>query len=75
MLAKKNGFLKDGKKIIMYSAHDLNLGAQILALGITKPHLPNFTSAVILELYQDNGNYFVQVRYIIFYTYMQKSKY
>lgn len=61
MIAAKNGTLEKGRKIILYSAHDLNLGGQILALGITEPHIPNYTSSVILELYENNNDYFVQV--------------
>lgn len=62
MIAAKNGTLEKGRKIIMYSAHDLNLGGQILTLGIAEPHIPKYTSSVILELYKNNEAYFVQVR-------------
>lgn len=65
MVAAMNGTLEKGQKIILYSAHDLNLGGQLLTLGITEPHIPNFTSSVILELYEDAKNYFVQVCTII----------
>lgn len=65
MIAAKNGTLEKGRKIILYSAHDLNLGGQILALGITEPHIPNYTSSVILELYENNNDYFVQVLYYL----------
>lgn len=65
MVAAMNGTLEKGQKIILYSAHDLNLGGQLLTLGITEPHIPNFTSSVILELYEDAKNYFVQVLYYL----------
>lgn len=61
MVAAKNGSLEKGRKMTLYSGHDLNIGAQLLALGITKPHSPNYTSSVILELHRNNGQYFVQV--------------
>ncbi|XP_051158223.1 venom acid phosphatase Acph-1-like [Leptopilina boulardi] len=65
MIAAKNGTLEKGRKIIMYSAHDLNLGGQILTLGIAEPHIPKYTSSVILELYKNNEAYFVQVLYYL----------
>ncbi|XP_033224627.1 venom acid phosphatase Acph-1-like isoform X2 [Belonocnema kinseyi] len=63
MIAKKNGSLKKGKKIELYSAHDINVAGQILALGIDEPHQPYFTSAVILELYRIDKDFYVQVLY------------
>ena len=73
MVAAKNGSLDKGRKIILYSGHDLNVGAQLLALGITKPHSPNYTSAVILELYRNNDQYFVQVSHITLFTKFNKN--
>lgn len=62
MIAKIDGKLENEKKINLYSSHDINVAAQLLALGVTKPHHPYYTSAVILELYRDElKNYYVQV--------------
>ncbi|XP_051161288.1 venom acid phosphatase Acph-1-like [Leptopilina boulardi] len=62
MISKKMGNLEKGKKINLYSAHDSNVASHLLALGVTKPHQPYYTSSVILELYCDNEkNYYVQV--------------
>ncbi|XP_043478855.1 venom acid phosphatase Acph-1-like [Leptopilina heterotoma] len=62
MIARKKGLLKRGKRINLYSAHDTNVAAHLLALGVTKPHQPYYTSTVILELYRDKeDNYYVQV--------------
>ena len=77
MIARKNGSLKKGKKIELYSAHDINVAAHLLALGVDKPHVPYFTSAVILELYRVNDVYYVQVSQInkIFTFYFPKKFY
>lgn len=62
MIARKQGLLKRGKRINLYSAHDTNVAAHLLTLGVTKPHQPYYTSTVILELYRDKeNNYYVQV--------------
>ncbi|XP_043473952.1 uncharacterized protein LOC122506046 [Leptopilina heterotoma] len=64
MLAKKNGTLREGKKMKLYSAHDVNVYVQLYALGIEKFESPFYCSAVILELYSDKeGNYYVQILY------------
>lgn len=59
MLAVKNGEL--GKKLFLYSAHDVTVVAVLKALGVYFPHVPKFSSATILELHQINGDYFIKV--------------
>lgn len=62
MVAKIKGTLKEGRKMKLYSAHDVNVYGQLYALGITKFKNPFYCSAVILELYSDEeDNYYVQV--------------
>ncbi|XP_043473954.1 uncharacterized protein LOC122506047 [Leptopilina heterotoma] len=64
MIAKKNGTLKAGKKIKLYSAHDVNVSGHLYALGLKKFENPFYCSAVILELYSDEeDNYYVQIVY------------
>lgn len=64
MIAKRNDKLKEGKKIKLYSSHDVNLYAHLYALGIEKFDRPFYCSAVILELYSDNeNNYYIQILY------------
>ena len=56
-----NGTVKKKRKIFLYSSHDINVYAVLPALKVVKPYLPEFTSAVILELLSINGKYYVRV--------------
>ncbi|XP_043499148.1 venom acid phosphatase Acph-1-like isoform X2 [Polistes fuscatus] len=62
MLASKNGKLK-GKKIYLYSGHETNIDSMLNVLNVYKPHIPQFSSAIILELLQTNQTYYVKVLY------------
>ncbi|XP_014487256.1 PREDICTED: venom acid phosphatase Acph-1-like [Dinoponera quadriceps] len=55
-----NGTLSD-RKINLFSAHDVNVFAFLRALGIFDNKIPAFTSSVIVELREKNGEYFVRV--------------
>ncbi|KAK0182663.1 hypothetical protein PV327_000776 [Microctonus hyperodae] len=43
-----NRTIKDGRKIQLFSAHDINVASLLITLGIFEPHLPEYTSAVIV---------------------------
>lgn len=45
-------YKKDEKKIILYAAHEKNLGV-ILDLLKIPPHIPSYTSAIIFELHKN----------------------
>ncbi|XP_015190022.1 PREDICTED: venom acid phosphatase Acph-1-like [Polistes dominula] len=62
MLASKHGKLK-GNKIYLYSGHETNIGSMLNVLNVYKPHVPQFSSAVILELLQTNQTYYIKVLY------------
>ncbi|XP_032676117.1 venom acid phosphatase Acph-1-like [Odontomachus brunneus] len=53
------------KKINLFSAHDLNVIAMLQALGVYNNIFPSFSSAVIIELLEKKGNYFVKVLYYL----------
>ncbi|XP_012253608.2 venom acid phosphatase Acph-1-like isoform X2 [Athalia rosae] len=57
----RNGTLEEGKKLYLYSAHDLNVAGLLGALGIWKSHMPEFSSAVIIELLECDGEYFIKI--------------
>ncbi|XP_043474697.1 venom acid phosphatase Acph-1-like [Leptopilina heterotoma] len=63
MLAVKNGEI--GKKLFLYSAHDITVVAVLQALGVYFSHVPKFTSATILELHQIKGDYFIKLVYYL----------
>ncbi|XP_033225865.1 venom acid phosphatase Acph-1-like [Belonocnema kinseyi] len=63
-----HGFMDKNRKIIIYGAHDLNIVAVLKSLGVFFPHVPKFSSAVILELYhmdKPHKHYYVKVNYYL----------
>lgn len=56
-----NGTINNGRKINLFSGHETNIAAVLLALDVYKPHVPKYSSAIIFELYTDNNDYFVKV--------------
>lgn len=60
MIAFKDGKLLK-RKMNLYSGHETNIGSMLNVLNVYKPHLPNYSSAVILELLQTNQTYYVKV--------------
>lgn len=60
ILAFKDGKLRK-RKMNLYSGHETNIGSMLNVLNVYKPHLPNYSSAVILELLQTNQTYYVKV--------------
>ncbi|XP_015117697.1 venom acid phosphatase Acph-1 [Diachasma alloeum] len=52
-------------KMFLLSGHDLNIGALLIALEVYEPHQPQFSSAVFLELLEDEGEYFVSIFYYL----------
>ncbi|XP_070160237.1 venom acid phosphatase Acph-1-like [Polyergus mexicanus] len=59
-----NGTLKD-RKINLFSAHDMNVSAMLHALNIFDSRPPEYTSSVIIELHEKNGDFFVKVLYYL----------
>ncbi|XP_043474696.1 venom acid phosphatase Acph-1-like [Leptopilina heterotoma] len=63
ILAVKSGELE--KKLFLYSGHDITVVAVLKTLGVYFTHVPKFTSAVILELHQIKGDYFIKLVYYL----------
>ncbi|XP_033225868.1 venom acid phosphatase Acph-1-like [Belonocnema kinseyi] len=58
------GLMDKNRKMIIYGAHDLNIVAVLKALDVFFPHVPKFSSAVIVELHrmdEHHGDYYVKV--------------
>ncbi|XP_036141774.1 venom acid phosphatase Acph-1 isoform X2 [Monomorium pharaonis] len=56
------------RRINLFSAHDVNVVGLLYALNISvifRRHFPTFTSSVIVELYEDDGEYLVKVLYYL----------
>ncbi|KAK0094920.1 hypothetical protein PV326_009639 [Microctonus aethiopoides] len=59
-----NKTINDGRKIQLFSGHENNVAAFLKTLGIFKPHVPEYSSCVILELLRDKyRQYYVGVRH------------
>nr|XP_022909496.1 venom acid phosphatase Acph-1-like [Onthophagus taurus] len=50
-------------KMHMYSGHDINLGNILQALGLRKPHLPNYGACLVMEIHKLDGDYVLKVFY------------
>ncbi|XP_044010439.1 uncharacterized protein LOC122854092 [Aphidius gifuensis] len=50
-------------KMYLYSGHEENVAAFLITLGVYDRQVPQFSSAVFLELLSDSGEYYVQVRH------------
>ncbi|XP_012251812.2 venom acid phosphatase Acph-1-like [Athalia rosae] len=64
-LSYRNGSLPDGRKIFLYSAHDLNVAGLLSTLGVYDSRFPQYSSAVIIELLEYENDYFVKVIYYL----------
>lgn len=60
----EDGTMEKNRRINLYSGHETNIAALLQTLGIFKPHVPEFSSAVILEFVQSSWNkkYYVKVK-------------
>lgn len=63
-------------KLRLYSCHEKNVAAVLASLGMTDFHVPEFGSAVVVELLQQRSQYFVRVKYnvLIFNFNIKKFK-
>ncbi|XP_034942518.1 venom acid phosphatase Acph-1-like [Chelonus insularis] len=54
---------KKTPKVHLLSGHETNVVAILNTLKVFKPHVPEYSSAVVVELLQNNTSYFVKIRY------------
>ncbi|XP_012537166.2 venom acid phosphatase Acph-1 isoform X2 [Monomorium pharaonis] len=48
-------------KIYLYGGHETNIATLLHAFKVYKPHVPEYSSAIILELLQQNNQYYVKL--------------
>lgn len=60
-----NSWKLNGRKLFMYSGHENNVINILAAVGITKLHVVEFSSATIIELHylKDLKNYAIKVSF------------
>jgi len=54
-------------KIYLYSGHETNIASLLHAFNVYKPHVPEYSSAIILELYLFGKEHYVKVRHNVIY--------
>ncbi|XP_016837209.1 venom acid phosphatase Acph-1-like [Nasonia vitripennis] len=52
-----------GPNIFLYSAHEVTVSALLWALKVSKSEIPEYSSSVILELWEKDSEYYVKVVY------------
>lgn len=62
MLASINGELEK-RQLNLYSGHQTNIGSMLNVLNVYEPHVPEYSSAVILELLRTNNTFYVKIVY------------
>lgn len=61
MLDFVTGASENVRKLYLYSGHETNIAALLQALNLYKPHVPAYSSSVILELHEIDNDFFVKV--------------
>lgn len=50
-------------KIYLYSGHETNIASLLQAFGVYEPHVPEYSSAIIMELQEINQEFYVKLLY------------
>lgn len=61
MIATQNPTAAPKTKIYLYSGHETNIASMLHAFDVYEPHVPEYSSAFILELQQIQQEYYVKV--------------
>lgn len=61
MMEYVNGTLKTGRKLFLYSGHETNIASLLYTLNAYTPHIPAYSSSIIMELLYKEGIYYVKV--------------
>lgn len=62
MLDVVSGTQKKKRKIYLFSGHESNIAAVLHALELYYPHVPEYSSSIIVELHNIEGTHYVKVR-------------
>lgn len=49
------------KKINLFGGHEFNIAALLNTMGLFEPHVPEYSSAIFVELLADNEDHYVKV--------------
>lgn len=56
---------KSERKIHLYSSHDLNIVYVLKFFDQMYKHLPGYSACIALEIHEEKGRYFLQVRKLL----------
>lgn len=62
MTATLNNDTVEARKMNIFSGHETNIAALLQTLGVYESHVPEYSSAVLVELIDLDGSPHVQVR-------------
>lgn len=65
MIAAQNPTAAPNTKIYLYSGHETNVASMLHAFDVYRPHVPEYSSALILELQQIKQEYYVKVSVLL----------
>lgn len=61
MLDVVSGTQKKKRKIYLFSGHESNIASVLHALQLYYPHVPEYSSSIIMELHNIEGTHYVKV--------------
>lgn len=50
-------------KIFLYGVHETNIAGILIGLNLWQRQIPEYSSAIVLELHQKSSDYFVKVSF------------
>ncbi|XP_008555397.2 uncharacterized protein LOC103576824 [Microplitis demolitor] len=65
MMGVINGWGNADKKMTIFSGHDTNVASLLFIFGAYTPHMPEYSSSVMVELLNNSTDYYVRVRYYL----------
>ncbi|NP_001315418.1 venom acid phosphatase Acph-1 [Apis cerana] len=65
MLDVVSGTQKKKRKIYLFSGHESNIAAVLHALQLYYPHVPEYSSSIIMELHNIEGTHYVKIVYYL----------
>jgi len=60
-MGKSNG--TDTKNVYLYTGHDSTVSMLLCTLGVYVPDIPEYAAAVVVELLEEDNDYYVQLSY------------
>lgn len=56
-----NNLKPEGRKMFLYSSHELNVALTLIGFKVFYPHVPGYASFILIEFHEIDGVYGIQV--------------